>query len=214
MGSLASSWHSSANSHRSPPTRNALLALASATNRRIASSACRPIGEYSPVRESERPMVIFTKSGRDFGDAALDDSLAVRIESLVGEDFAAVALAFGPDFGGDGLAGEHGAREAHAQPLQAGRVAGAEFVDRDFRRERHRAESVHDDAGQARHLRNVFIDVNRIRVAGRFGVAKGLILVDGLRDRKDWRAAIGFDRARFRGGSVTVASAANENNEQ
>src|ERR1700691_4352168 len=115
MGSLASSWHSSANSHRSPPTRSALLALASATNRRIASSACRPIDAYSPVRESERPMVIFTKSGCDFGDAALDNGLAVGIESLVGENLAPVAFAVGPEFGGDSLAGQHGAGEAHAQ---------------------------------------------------------------------------------------------------
>src|SRR5258708_38422886 len=105
MGSLASSWHSSANSHRTPPTRSALLALASAMNNRIASSACRPIGAYSPVRESERPMVSFTKSGCDFGDAALDNGLAIGIESLVSEDLAAVVLAVGPDSGGDRLAG-------------------------------------------------------------------------------------------------------------
>src|SRR5260221_10917167 len=117
MGSLASSWHSSANSHRSPAIRSALLALASATNNRIASSACRPMGAYSPVRESERPMVIFTKSGCDFGDAALDDGLAVGIESFVSEHFAAITAAVGPDFGCDCLAGQHGAREAHAQTL-------------------------------------------------------------------------------------------------
>src|ERR1035437_5732639 len=97
-GSLASSWHSSANSHRSPATRSALLALASAMNKRIAISACRPIGEYSPVRESERPMVIFTggKSGCDFGDAALDNGLAVGIESLVGENFPGVFFVLAP----------------------------------------------------------------------------------------------------------------------
>src|SRR5208282_6945368 len=158
--SLASSWHSSANSHRSPPTRSALLALASAMNKRIAISACRPIGEYSPVSESERPMVIFTggKSGCDFGDAAFDNGLAVGIESLVGENFPAVAVAVGPDFSGDGLAGQHGTGEAHPQALEASRVAGAEIVDRDLRRKRHRAKAMHDDARQARHLRDVFID--------------------------------------------------------
>src|SRR5579863_482944 len=124
-GSLASSRHSSANSHRSPATRNALLALASATKRRIASSACRPIGAYSPVKESERPMVIFTKSGSDFRDAALDDGLSVGIERFVGENLAAVASVFvvRPEFGGDGLAGQHWAREAHTQAFQPGRVA-------------------------------------------------------------------------------------------
>src|SRR5258708_26828271 len=143
-------------------------------NNRSASSACRPIGAYSPVRESERPMVSFTKSGCDFGDAALDYGLAIGIESLVGENFAAVALAACPDFGGDRLAGQHGTREAHAQALQAGRVTAAKLVDRDFRRERHRAEAVDDDAGEARHLRDVFIDVNRIGIAGRLGVTEGL----------------------------------------
>jgi hypothetical protein len=62
-------------------------------------------------------MVIFTKSGRDFGDAALDDGLAIGIESFVSEHFAAIAVIVGPDFGGDGLAGQHGPREAHAQTL-------------------------------------------------------------------------------------------------
>src|SRR5258705_4399012 len=57
--SLASSWHSRAKSHRSPLMRSVLLALASATNRRMAVSASRPIAEYSPLRERERPMVIF-----------------------------------------------------------------------------------------------------------------------------------------------------------
>src|SRR5208282_5146309 len=158
-GSLASSWHSSANSHRSPATRSALLALASAMNRRIAVSPCRPIGEYSPVRESERPMVTFTgaKSGCDFGDAALDHGLAVGIESLVGENFAAAALAVGPNIGGDRLAGNHGTGEAHAQALQASRVAAAEIVDRDLRGKRHRAQAMHDDARQTRHLRDAFV---------------------------------------------------------
>src|SRR5712672_2637026 len=57
--SLASSWHSRANSHRSPLMRSVVLALASATNRRMAVSASRPIAAYSPLRERERPMVIF-----------------------------------------------------------------------------------------------------------------------------------------------------------
>src|SRR5882672_5000435 len=57
--SLASSWHSRANSHRSPLMRSVLVALASATNRRMAVSASRPIAAYSPLRERERPMVIF-----------------------------------------------------------------------------------------------------------------------------------------------------------
>src|SRR5260370_26163995 len=57
--SLGSSWHSRANSHRSPLMRSVLLALASATNRRMAVSASRPIAAYSPLRERERPMVIF-----------------------------------------------------------------------------------------------------------------------------------------------------------
>src|SRR5258708_10514402 len=153
MGSLASSWHSSANSHRSPPTRSALLALASAMNNRIASSACRPIGAYSPVRESERPMVIFTKSGCDFGDAAFDYGLAVGVERLVGENFAAVAIAVGPDFCGDGLAGQHGAGETHAQALQPSRVPGAKSVDRALRCKRHHAAAVHDNAPHAPHLR-------------------------------------------------------------
>src|SRR5579862_7925061 len=47
----------------------------------------------------------FHESGCDFGDAAFDDGLAVWIERLVGENFAAVAIAVGPDFGGYGLAG-------------------------------------------------------------------------------------------------------------
>src|SRR5580704_9497345 len=129
---------------------------------RTASSACRPIGAYSPVRESERPMVIFTESGSDFRDAALDDGLAVGIESFVGEDFAPVALAVGPDFGSDSLAGQHRTRKAHAQTLQASWVTGAKFVDRDLGRKRHGAEAVHDDAGQARHFRYVLVDVDRI----------------------------------------------------
>src|SRR5271156_4834452 len=164
----------------------------------MARSACPPIGAYSPVRESERPMVIFTRSGRDFRYAALDYGLAVGIEGLVGEDFAPAALAVGPDFGSDGLAGQHGTGEAHAQALEPRRVAAAEFVDYDLRRKRHRAEAVHDDAGQPRHLRDVFVDVDRIRIARRLFVAKGLILIDGLRDRKERRAAIGLDGARFR----------------
>src|ERR1019366_7682570 len=190
-GSLASSWHSSVNSHRSPATRSALLALASAMNKRMAISACRPIGEYSPVRESDRPMVIFTggRSGCDFGDAALDDGVALGIESLVGENFAAV----GPNFCGDSLAGKHGTREAHAQALEASRVAGAEIVDRDLRRKRHRAKAMHDDARQARHLRDVFIVMDRVAIAGGLGVAVGLILVDGLRDLKDRLTAVWLD---------------------
>src|ERR1019366_1656131 len=215
-GSLASSWHSSVNSHRSPATRSALLALASAMNKRMAISACRPIGEYSPVRESDRPMVIFTggRSGCDFGDAALDDGVAVGIESLVGENFAAVFVAVGPNFCGDSLAGKHGTREAHAQALEASRVAGAEIVDRDLRRKRHRAKAMHDDARQARHLRDVFIDMDRVAIAGGLGVAVGLILVDGLRDREDRLAAIGLDGARFRGRGFAVSSASNKSDEE
>src|SRR5258708_1380988 len=58
-GALASSWHWSAKSHRSPSMRSAVLALASATRMRRAVSASRPIAAYSPLRERERPMVIF-----------------------------------------------------------------------------------------------------------------------------------------------------------
>ena len=47
------------------------------------------------------------------------------LKRLVGENFAAVALAGSPDFGGDGLAGQHGTGEAHAQTLQTSRVTGA-----------------------------------------------------------------------------------------
>src|SRR5580704_16028454 len=180
---------------------------------RTASSACRPIGAYSPVRESERPRVIFTESGSDFRDAALDDGLAVGIESFVGEDFAPVALAIGPDFGSDSLAGQHRTRKAHAQTLQASRVTGAKFVDRDLRRERHRAEAVHDDARETSHLRDVFIDVNRIRIAGSLRVPEGLILVDGLRDTEHRSTALRLDRPRFSGCSVAVSSASNKNDE-
>src|SRR5580704_7134707 len=182
-------------------------------NSRIASSACRPIGAYSPVRESERPMVIFTKSGSDFRDAALDDGLAVGVESFVGENFAAITLAVGPDFGSDRLAGEHRTRKAHAQALQPSRVTAAKFVNRDLRGERHRAEAMYNDAWQPRHLRDVFIDVDRIGIAGSLGVTEGLILVDGLRDREERSTALRLDGPRFRGCSVAVSSASNKNNE-
>src|SRR5581483_12032292 len=121
-GSPRSSWHRSANAARSPSTV-AGAAFASATNSRSASSACRPIGANGPVSGSERPKTIFTAiragvagvSGGDFDYSVANHRLTFGIEGFVGVAPDAAVAAFGPDLGGDGLAGADGTREARAQ---------------------------------------------------------------------------------------------------
>ena len=82
------------------------------------------------------------------------------------------------------------------------------LVDRDFRSEGHRAESVDDDAGEAGHLCDVFIDVDGIAIAGCFRIAIGLIVVDSLRDDEVGLSSCWLDDALTRGACLRVAIAA------
>src|SRR5579885_1348106 len=110
-GSPRSSWHRSANAARSPSTV-AEAALASATNSRSASSACRPIGANGPASGSERPITILTAidagmarvSSGDFDYSVANHRLTLGIEGFVSVAPDAAVAAFRPDLGGDGLA--------------------------------------------------------------------------------------------------------------
>src|SRR5262249_30862247 len=72
---------------------------------------------------------------------------------------------------------------------------------------------MHDDSGEPGHFGDVFVDVDRITIAGSLCVAVRLIGIDCLRDGQQGITPIRLLRARFRADQLSTP-AANENTEQ
>src|SRR5438876_789728 len=88
--------------------------------------------------------------------------------------------------------------------------AGGELADGGPARERHRAETVDDDAGQADRLGELLVEVDRHLVAGRGRVPVRLVEVEGLLRHRDGIGAPKLLREAVLGRSLALALAAGD----
>src|SRR5439155_5778007 len=102
---------------------------------------------------------------------------------------------------------QHRLREANGQALEQLRLTGGEVADGGPARERHRAETVDDDAGKADRLGELLVEVDRHLVAGRSRVPVRLVEVEGLLRYRDGIGAPKLLREAVLGRSLALALA-------
>src|SRR5215207_175568 len=114
---------------------------------------------------------------RQLSLCVLDDLVAV-LHGLGGDHHAPVAFLLNRAGHGDLLFGEAHPAELHRQPPQAAGIAAGGVHNR-ARHLRHRPQPVQDVRRQADLLRELRVDVDRVEVARRAGVAVRQVLVRG-----------------------------------